>query len=153
MAMMVFCARGYGLYANLTRFVSFGRLPKGYAELHEVVYQVEAQALDFSTVGIELRTVYEALARAYAASGHQQAIREHHQGGTTGYLSREVVANPDSTELIGEGTAVAWNPSVRGAKVEDTFVVTRSGLMNLTVDPSWPTVNVAGRERPLVLER
>ncbi|GBE91281.1 M24 family metallopeptidase [Nostoc cycadae] len=36
-AMLVFCARGYGLYANLTRFVCFGSLSKNEAELHRHV--------------------------------------------------------------------------------------------------------------------
>jgi hypothetical protein len=44
--------------------------------------------------------------------------------------------------------ALAWNPSLAGAKVEDTFLLTEEGLLNLTEDPSWPTVAVGGRRRP-----
>lgn len=152
-AMMVFCARGHGLYANLTRFVSFGPLPAKLNELHLLVHEIEAEALKLSRPGVELRMVYNALAEAYASAGHSFAIREHHQGGTTGYLSREVIATPDTAEVIMEGTAVAWNPSLRGAKIEDTFLVTERGLVNLTTDPEWPKVKVAGLDRPLVLAR
>jgi Xaa-Pro aminopeptidase len=153
MAMMVFCARGRGLYANLTRFVSFGRLEPRFAELHEQVREVESQALAISRPGVRLSTIYDGIAKAYAAAGHEAAIREHHQGGTTGYLSREIIARPDTGEELAAGNAVAWNPSLRGAKVEDTFLVTDSGLVNLTMDPLWPKTTVAGQERPLVLER
>lgn len=152
-AMLVFCARGHGLYANLTRFVSFGAVPQPLSELHRQVREVEAHALELSRPGVELQDVYRELAKAYADAGHERAIREHHQGGTTGYLSREVVATPDATEMLHAGTAVAWNPSLPGAKVEDTFLITNTGLVNLTMDPAWPTLKVAGRERPLVLER
>jgi len=47
------------------------------------------------------------------------AIREHHQGGTTGYLARDV-QNPATTDTLAEGIAVAWNPSLTGAKIEAT---------------------------------
>lgn len=152
-AMMVFCARGYGLYANLTRFVSFGSLGNDHSELHQRVREVEAQLLNLCQPGTSLNTVYDAIAQAYAQHGYPQAIREHHQGGTTGYLAREIVATPATTDALAENTAVAWNPSLPGAKIEDTFVILRDGgLENLTFDPNWPSVEVEGRDRPIPLE-
>jgi Xaa-Pro aminopeptidase len=152
-AMLVFCARGFGLYANLTRFVSFGPLPAHLAERHRLVLEVETAVLDLSRPGMQLDSIYEGLANAYAAIGHGRAIFKHHQGGTTGYLSREVVATPDTKETLRVGSAVAWNPSLAGAKVEDTFLITENGLENLTLDPSWPTTTIGGRKRPLVLQK
>lgn len=149
-AMMVFCARGYGLYANLTRFVVFGSLDN--SQLHSHIREVEAQALNTCQPGTSLNTVYDALAQAYQQHGYPNAIREHHQGGTTGYLAREVVANPNTTDALAENMALAWNPSLPGAKIEDTFVVLEDGLENLTFDPNFPVVKVAGRDRPVPLE-
>ncbi len=151
-AMMVFCARKYGLYANLTRFVSFGSLSAERAALHRQVREVEAETLNQSQPGVSLNAVYKAIAAAYEQQGYPQAIRQHHQGGTTGYLAREIVANPTTTDVLSAGMAVAWNPSLPGAKVEDTFVLLEAGLENLTFDPSWPSVEVAGRLRPIPLE-
>ena len=153
LAMLVFCARGCGLYANLTRFVSFTGISSKVLERHSQVREVEARVLELSRPGADLGSLYQALEEAYLAAGHGQAIREHHQGGTTGYLSREVLATPGSAERIAIGTPLAWNPSLAGAKIEDTFLVTSSGLENLTLDPAWPTTEVDGRERPLILER
>ncbi|WP_230968530.1 hypothetical protein [Nostoc sp. WHI] len=52
-----------------------------------------------------------------------------------------------------ENTAVAWNPSLPGAKIEDTFIILKDGeLENLTFDPKWPSVKVEGRDRPLPLK-
>lgn len=152
-AMLVFCARGQGLYANLTRFVSFGTVPAQEAQLHRQVREIEAQALNLCKPGTTLDAVYQTLAQAYAQHGFPQAIREHHQGGTTGYLAREIVANPTTPDPLVAGTAVAWNPSLAGAKVEDTFAILQDGtLENLTFDPNWPSVEVAGRLRPIPLE-
>lgn len=151
-AMLVFCARGYGLYANLTRFVCFGELSGEQAELHSHVREVEAIVLNLCQPGTTLDAVYHALAQAYEQHGFPNAIREHHQGGTTGYLAREIVANPTTTDTLAEGIAVAWNPSLTGAKVEDTFVILKDGkLENLTFDPNFPSVEVEGRLRPVPL--
>ena len=152
-AMMVFCARGYGLYANLTRFVSFGSLGDEHAQLHRHVREIEAEALNLCRPGTTLDAVYQTLAQAYEHHGFPSAIHEHHQGGTTGYLAREIVANPTTSDTLAEGIAVAWNPSLRGAKIEDTFVILNDGnLENLTFDPNWPSVEVEGRLRPVPLE-
>jgi Xaa-Pro aminopeptidase len=152
-AMLVFCARGYGLVASLTRFVYFGGLSPEQAKLHQQVREVEAATLDASKPGVPLNQVYDAIAQAYTQQGHSHAIKEHHQGGTAGYLAREVIATPSSTDSLAENMVVAWNPSLPGAKVEDTFVLSQGGLENLTLDPNWQSVDVNGRARPLPLER
>ncbi|MEH2298885.1 MAG: M24 family metallopeptidase [Nostoc sp.] len=151
-AMLVFCARGYGLYANLTRFVCFGALSDERAELHSYVREIEAVVLNLCQPGTTLDAVYHALTQAYEKYGFPNAILEHHQGGTTGYLAREIVANSTTTDTLTEGIAVAWNPSLRGAKVEDTFAIRKDGkLENLTFDPNFPSVEVEGRLRPVPL--
>lgn len=50
-----------------------------------------------------------------------------HQGGTTGYGSRKVVASPDTNLWIDTGQAFAWNPSLMGTKAEETYVLTAGG--------------------------
>lgn len=154
MAMLVFCARGFGLFANLTRFVSFGPLPREWKKLQQQVSQIEAEALDACRPSAGLHEIYHTLHTAYRAQGHDSAINEHHQGGTTGYMAREVVATPETTDKLVNGSAVAWNPSLRGgAKIEDTFIVTAHGLQNMTYDANWPHITVSGRQRPDVLEQ
>lgn len=85
---------------------------------------------------------------------YSQAIRDHHQGGTTGYLSREVIATPTTPDILATNMAMAWNPSLPGAKIEDTFVLLADNqLENLSLDPNWPSAEIEGRLRPLPLER
>jgi Xaa-Pro aminopeptidase len=152
-AMLVFCGRRHGLYANLTRFVYF-RDPTAQEErLIEDVARVEAVTLAVSRPGTTVGAVYDVIVRSYAELGHAGAEARHHQGGTTGYLSREAFAVPGLDVVIEESTALAWNPSLPGAKIEDTVLTTSAGIEILTVDPAWPTVEVDGRPRPDVLVR
>jgi Xaa-Pro aminopeptidase len=152
-AMVVVCARRHGLYANLTRFVAFSPPDDAERARHDAVRAVEAAAWEASRPGATLGQVYGAIAAAYARAGHPGAEDAHHQGGTTGYLSREVVARPGDATRVEVGTPLAFNPSLPGAKVEDTVVVGETGLEILTVDPAWPTVLLEGRPRPAVLVR
>jgi Xaa-Pro aminopeptidase len=147
-AMLVFCARRHGLYANLTRFVSFGPAPQDQQALMEV----EATGLATVTPGKSLSAVYHAFAAAYNHADRQDAINEHHQGGITGYLAREIVATASTATELEEGMAFAFNPSFDGLKIEDTFLLGPQGLDNLTLDPQWPAMTVHGRQRPLWLE-
>jgi Xaa-Pro aminopeptidase len=153
-AMLVFCARGYGLIISLTRFVHFGHLGHETQKLHRTIAEIEAEALNHSQIGASLNTIYDALAVAYQAQGYADAIREHHQGGTAGYGAREVIATAETSDRLAENMVLAWNPSIPGAKIEDTFVLSRDNtLENLSFDPQFPHVEIAGRLRAIPLER
>ena len=65
--------------------------------------------------------------RFYAEAGHPDEWMRHHQGGTTGYGSREVIATPSTEHPIRPGQAFAWNPSIAGAKAEETFLLGDDG--------------------------
>jgi Xaa-Pro aminopeptidase len=138
------------LIANLTRFVHFGGAPRHPQQ--DALLEIEAAGLAACRPGALLSDVYEALSQAYGGHGFPQAIRQHHQGGLTGYLSREVVATPHTAVPLAARMAVAFNPSLPGAKLEDTFLIHDDGLENLTVDPEWPVEMHAGQKRPLPLE-
>jgi antitoxin VapB len=145
LVMLVACARGHGLIANLTRFVSFGRVPPGYDRL----LAVEAAFLDATVPGARVGDVFAAGTAAYG----DDEWTLHHQGGPTGYESRDYLATAASDPLVAENQAFAWNPSIPSLKVEDTVLATANGVEVLTADPRWPVVTVAGRARPTLLER
>ncbi len=148
-AMLVFCARRYGLYASLTRFVAFDKA----STRQPILLDIEAAALNVCRAGTPLSMVFEALFDGYRSAGNPAAIEEHHQGGVTGYLAREYLASPSASLVLQNRMALAFNPSCSGLKVEDTFLMQPTGLENITLDPAWPTCTVAGRPRPLWLER
>ena len=151
-AMLVFCGRRHGLFANLTRFVAFRAPSTTERKLDDDVARVEAAALDASRPGATLGSVFQAMTARYRELGHLGAELLHHQGGPCGYLSRDAVATAASTVTLQPNNAVAWNPSLPGAKIEDTVLVgPRGALEVLTVDEAWPVREVEGRKRPQVL--
>jgi Xaa-Pro aminopeptidase len=152
-AMLVFSVRRRGLFANLTRFVYFRPPTQEERDLARAVAEVEAAALEASRPGTRLEEVFARIERAYSEVGHPGGERKHHQGGSCGYLSRDVIARPGARARLMERNAVAWNPSLPGAKIEDTVVVSGHAEQILTVDPRWPTVTVRGRRRPDLLVR
>lgn len=155
-AMLVFCARRHGLVANLSRGVAFTPLSDDERNAQADLLQVEATGLDAVRPGQSLAAVYHALEAAYRHVNRPEAIREHHQGGITGYQAREIVASPSTATGIETGMAFAFNPSFTGrfgyALVEDTFLLGAHGLDNLTLDPDWPATTIQGRTRPVWLE-
>jgi Xaa-Pro dipeptidase len=127
-AMLVASAERGGLYANLTRIVELDAPDPELARRQRACEEILARMRDEATC--PERTVAEAFAdcrRFYAEAGFPDEWRLHHQGGLTGYASRELIATPATDAVIEAGQAFAWNPSVAGAKAEETFVLTESG--------------------------
>ena len=154
LAMLVACARRHGLIASLTRLVSLGPLEASLARTQERLLRVDA-AFNLATVaGTRVGDAFAAGARAYAENGFDpDEWRLHHQGGPTGYETRDYLATADSEPLVEAGQAFAWNPSVPSLKCEDTIVARTGRPEVLTVDAAWPTREVDGLARPVVLER
>ena len=155
LAMLSVSAQGYGLHANLTRYMAFGRMREEDRIHHDQIRQIEAEALQCCVPGTRLDQIYQVLVGAYDRRGYAHAIEEHHQGGLTGYLPREIIATPMTGHCLNKLEAVAWNPSLAGVKIEDTFLVhgNEVGIENLTLSKDWPTVDVGGIPRPVVWER
>lgn len=152
-AMVVVCARRHGLYACFTRHLSFRTPTADERRAAAAVADVEAAAFEASRPGATLADVFAAIVAAYGRAGHAGAEAHHHQGGPCGYAAREAIARPGHAATLVDFGAVAWNPSLPGAKIEDTALVVGAALEFLTVDPRWPTIAVAGRTRPDVLIR
>jgi Xaa-Pro aminopeptidase len=154
--MMVLCAKGYGLIANLTRIVHFGKVPADLARRHRACLEVERAMWNASKPGAKAGAVFAAAAEEYAAQGFPGEWKKHHQGGPTGYETRDYLAVPGEARLLAENQALAWNPSITGTKTEDTVLLTPRGLEILTPTPGWP-LTAAGRaggfRRPAILER
>jgi hypothetical protein len=148
-AMLVICGRRRGLYANLTRHVFFREPDPEEREREEKVARVEAAAFRATEECRSLPEVYERIKLAYAEIGAPGEISRHHQGGPTGYLSREAIAAPGLQDFppILPAQAFAWNPSLPGAKIEDT-VLLDGKCEPITVDPQWPPLEIEGRSRP-----
>ncbi len=135
--MLVASAQRGGLYANLTRIVHFEDPDAETARRQDACEEILRRMRDEATVpGSTLAGAFAECRRFYAEAGFPDEWRLHHQGGMTGYASREVIATPDTAVPIERGQAFAWNPSVTGAKSEETFVLTEAGPEVVTEIPA-----------------
>ncbi len=141
--MVNLCSRKWGLAISITRFVHFGPLPEDLASLFNSAARVNAALLNASRVGTTSAQLFKAAQGAYTAEGFAGEERFHHQGGPTGYGEREWVATPTGSEVVENKQAFAWNPSIRGAKVEDTVILRDGVIENLTATPELPVLSEA----------
>jgi Xaa-Pro aminopeptidase len=139
--MLVSCAELGGLVSCLTRFVHFGPVSDDLKQKHNAICNIDA-AVNLSTQpGRSLGDIFRILQQAYADNGAKDQWQLHHQGGSTGYAGREVIANPDTAVVALENQAFAWNPSTVGIKSEDTVLCTSEGIEVLTTaSEQWPMV-------------
>ena len=148
------CAKRKGLIASVTRIVTFGPVSQAAELSYAAIFKVEAAMLDATIVGQPFSAPIRAAISAYPANGFDSdEWQKHHQGGPTGFLPRDWPATTETTRVIAENQAIAWNPTGAGWKAEDTILATNSGVKILTNDPNWPTFTVNGRTRPNYLQR
>ena len=154
--LMGLCMRRQGLIAAISRMVYFGTVPDELRDKARAVAQVDARLILGTQAGRTLGDLFAIAQQAYRDVGDPEAIAQHHQGGSIAYKSREILAQPDDPTILGVHQAFAWNPSVRGAKSEDTVLLGEAGPEILTEIAGWPTweITVGSQtiKRPAILE-
>ncbi len=129
------CGTRHGLVVCLSRLLTVGEPDAELSRRHRAVLEVEAALHGATRPG---RTLGEALQEgvdAYARAGYPDEWRRHHQGGSMGYRTRERIATPGDATPIVQGQSYGWNPSIAGAKAEDTLLCGGEVLTRL---PHWP---------------
>ena len=141
--MLNLCSRKWGLAISITRFIHFGALPEELASRFNSSAKVNAALLNATRPGATSAQLFKVAQDAYTAEGYPGEERFHHQGGPTGYGEREWVATPQGVETVVNNQAFAWNPSIRGGKVEDTVILVDGVIENLTPTPELPQLTEA----------
>jgi antitoxin VapB len=138
--MLNLCARRHGLCVSITRFVHFGPMPQKLADAFHVATAANAALLAATRVGVSAGHLYHIAQKAYAEAGFPGEEEFHHQGGAAGYSERDWVATPFGSQVVVNAQGFAWNPSIRGGKVEDTVLLQDGRIELLTPTPSLPQV-------------
>lgn len=138
--MLNLCARQHGMVISITRFVHFGPMPATLAANFEKAARINAGLLHATREGAASADLYAVAQRGYAAAGAADEISRHHQGGPAGYLERDWLAHPGGTERVASCQGFAWNPSLQGAKAEDTAVLCDGSIEILTATPGLPVI-------------
>ena len=127
-ALLAISAERGGLFANHTVIVELEEPGDELRRRCEACEEILGRMRDEATrPGRTLAEAFDDCRRFYADAGYPDEWRLHHQGGLTGYGSREIIATPSTSHVIASGQAFAWNPSITGAKAEQTFVLTETG--------------------------
>ena len=154
--MVVVCAEREGLIVNMTRFVYFGLLPEELKEKLLAVYKVDAGFILNTKIGVKITDIFQNAINTYKEVGYPDEWKFHHQGGAAGYETRDYIATPDSSQIVQPNQAFAWNPSIKGAKSEDTILVTEKDYEVITEDSEWPKIEINYQSnkiaRPAILQ-
>jgi Xaa-Pro dipeptidase len=142
------CARREGLIANLTRIACTGKIPDDLKRKTEATGYVFATLLSATKTGAAGAELYRIAAGTYAEKGFADEINRHHQGGATGYKTRDWIAHPQSAEIVSANQAFAWNPSIAGTKTEETCLFLNGEIETITQSANFPQTafEIDGRE-------
>ncbi len=156
--MLIANVKRHGLHASATRTVCFGKPPAQLVDRHASCCRIEAAAMATARPETAMGKILQAMVAAYDAEGYADEWRNHHQGGPIGYDGRDLILTvPGLKAPVQDGQAFAMNPTISGAKSEDTFIARTKGPEIITVDSKWPTIEcetaVGVIKRPAMLIR
>ena len=156
-AMLCVNARKWGLIISLTRFVQFGKIPEALQKKYEANVYIDCVLMANTIPGKPAVEAFRKGIAAYKETGYAQEYELHHQGGSIGYVGRDYKVHFNSTEIIQENQAFAWNPSITGSKSEDTMLATSKGPVLLSKPVIFPTLEIQAEgytlTRPAILEK
>jgi Xaa-Pro dipeptidase len=141
--------RRHGLCASVTRTVAFGEVDDVFRNQHALAAMVDATCIFFSRPGQIVAEVFRRAKRIYEKFDHPQEWLLDYQGSLIGYSPREVVLRPDSSLVLESDLAIAWSPSVRSARAQDTIVIDSRGYEVVTAARDWPQIEVAVKGYPI----
>ncbi len=139
-AMISVNSRRRGLIVSITRFVQFGKVPADLKKRYEDTVYVDTAMMAATIPGRPASEVFAAALQAYAEKGYPNEYKLHHQGGAIGYTGRDYKVTAQTREIIQENQAFTWNPSITGAKSEDTMLATKNGPIVLSEPSIFPVL-------------
>ncbi|WP_069999073.1 M24 family metallopeptidase [Cellulosilyticum sp. I15G10I2] len=125
------CGRRNGLIVSLSRDVLLD-YDEDMVEKHTRCAMVHAAFLSGLKIGNTVESAFGKGLLEYQKQGYPLEYKEHHQGGLTGFIPRELRANIGCTHSVRRDEAYAFNPTIQGSKCEDTVLVTENGIEIIT---------------------
>jgi antitoxin VapB len=138
--MVNLCARRCGLVVSITRFVHFGPIPEDLAASFSAAARIYSELLHATRPGATSAQLFEVASEAFKSVGAAEEIELHHQGGPGGYTERDWLITPTGEDVVTAPQAFAYNPSLGGAKVEDTILASEHSIEVLTETPTLPVI-------------
>jgi len=139
-ALVAICGRRNGLIVSATRNILLREDPL-IIERHKKCAIVDAVATAKLKPGTVLGEIFDTMVSEYKTQGYPGEEKLHHQGGLTGFIPRELRANTGTPHVIREHEVYALNPSLQGAKCEDTILVTATVPEVMTHTGNYAYIN------------
>ena len=139
---VVTSAMKWGLMAAITRIVHFGKPSSEILKARNIVSSIDSEMILSSRPGVKYSDILKNEINAFERHGLKNEWKNHHQGGPIGYEGRYFCVMSDCDEVIDKNHAVAWNPSMRGFKSEDTMIVEENENRIITQDDNWPLMEI-----------
>jgi len=145
-ALVAAVGRRKGLHVCITRLIHIGKVPSELKRYHRACATIEACLMASTRPGTTYSQIVDIARQLYAEQGFPDEVSKHHQGGPTGYVLTDIESTKRGmTVPVSDTHVVSWNPTVHGAKSEDTFVVWGNGFEVVTSGEDWPTITVSVR--------
>lgn len=150
-AMVAVNTRKWGLFSSVTRFVSLTKPTEEIKDKFKALAKIEAAYINQTRPGAVVGDIIKNIISYYEALGYGEEWKLHHQGGLTGYLSREYRATTKSKEIVQSNQAFAWNPSITGSKAEDTLLIgkDKNEVLTYTGEYVYIDVHINGEVYPI----
>jgi Xaa-Pro aminopeptidase len=137
-AILAIVTRYKGIMVSVTRSVHFGAMSDEAKRAAAAARRLDANLTAATRSGQSYGELFDRLVQWYAETGYPDQWQNHHQGGMAGFAPRETRLLPGSTLRIEQNQIFAWNPSLPGAKSEDTSLVTAGAPEVLTWTGNFP---------------
>jgi len=141
--------RRHGLCASVSRTIAFGEVDDAFRAEFALAAMVDATCIFFSRPGQVVSEVFRRAKRIYEKFNHPQEWLLDYQGNLVGYSPREAVLRPESGLVLDSDVAMAWSPSVRSARAQDTIVIDSRGYEVVTPVKDWPQIEVSVKGYPI----
>ena len=132
-------ARRWGLHANISRSIHFGKPSKEVRLSYNAAITIEGRILSILKPGMKFSQILDFQKNWYSELGFPEEWKYHFQGGPTAYQ----VADPGRCQtdtVVQENQAFDWFITVTGAKVEELALLTGHGAELLSNTTNWPSI-------------
>jgi len=134
-----------GIFANITRLISFDAPDDELKKKYDAVCVLEAQTLSMSRPGVCFHAILNERKQLYADLGYPDEYNNHYPGSVTGYFVASGKPVLDNDKII-DNQLFDWFITVTGAKVEELSLSSNDGGILLSAGASWPSKKYSYRE-------
>jgi Xaa-Pro dipeptidase len=139
-ALLVRGSQKAGLIVSISRMITIGKPETDFRERYEACARINAEMISATLPGTAGSEIFARTVDAYARAGYPEEWKRHHQGGASGYSTRDYLIDSSCDKQVVENQLFAWNPTVSGTKIEDTILIHEQGQEILTEMTSWPSL-------------